>query len=75
MSAKEFSKIYSKVGETGLVDLIVTGAKPKTILIHNVQKDVVSGDFLHVDFRQVDLTKKIVAAIPIVVKGEAPGCV
>lgn len=69
---KEFSKIYSKTGETGLVELIIDTAKPRTILIHNVQKDVVSGDFLHVDFRQVDLTKKIIAAVPIVVKDEAP---
>ena len=72
MPLKEFSKIYSKAGETGLIELIIAGTKPKTTLIHNVQKDVVSGDFLHVDFRQVDLTKKIIAAVPIVVKDEAP---
>ena len=72
ISLKEFSKIYSKAGETGLMELIIAGSKPKTVLIHNVQKDVVSGNFLHADFRQVDLTKKIIATIPIVVQGEAP---
>lgn len=68
---KEFEKVYKKVGETGLVELLV-GGKRKPVLIHNIQKDPVNDTFVHVDFLQVDLKKKVVAQVHIELSGEAP---
>jgi len=64
---KEFDEVYKKAGETQIVDL--TG---KPVLVTNVQVDPVSGDYLHVDFRQVDLTEKITAMVPVELEGESP---
>jgi len=73
LDAKEFAKIYQEAGETGMIDLSVSGEKEvRPVLIHNIQKDPVSEDFLHVDFRQVILTEKVTATIPVQITGEAP---
>ncbi len=73
LDAKEFAKIYQEAGETGMIDLSVSGEKDvRPVLIHNLQKDPVSEDILHVDFRQVILTEKVTATIPVQITGEAP---
>ena len=41
-------------------------------MVSNLQIDPVTSDYIHVDFRQVDLTEKITAKVPIEVLGESP---
>jgi len=73
VSLKDFLPVYKKVGETGIVELKLTGEdKVRPTLIHNVQFDPVSSQPLHVDFHQVSLTEKITATIPIQLVGESP---
>lgn len=68
---KAFAKLYDGVGETGLIYLQVDDKKTKTpVLIEDVQYDVLSGEILHVSFKQVDLKDKIKTEIPVVVVGE-----
>jgi len=70
---KDFLPVYKKVGETGIVEIMVEGEeKPRHALIHNVQKDFVSDQSLHADFHQVSLTEKITASIPVELVGESP---
>jgi len=70
---KTFSDVYKQTGETGLVNLTVgKETKARPVLIHNLQKDPVTDEPLHVDFRQVDLTKKVTADIPLEFISEAP---
>lgn len=70
---KEFLEVYQKAGETSVIELLVEGEKePRPVLIHNVCVDPVDNSFLHCDFRQVSLTEKITANIPIELVGEAP---
>ena len=70
---KEFQAVLAKTGETGILDLTVAKeAKSRPVLVHQVQTHPVSGEFLHVDFRQVDLTKKIIVKVPVEVSGTAP---
>jgi len=69
---KEFNQIYKNVGETGIVELAIGDGQPKAVLIHNVQKDPVFGQPLHVDFRQVDLKQKITATVGVELIGKAP---
>ena len=69
---KQFSKIYNEVGESSLVTIEVEGTEFPS-LIHEVQRDPLSGEFVHVDFYQPDLTKETEVAVPLVFEGEAPG--
>ena len=71
---KDFLKIFGDVGETGLVELVVTGEKkPRVVLVHNLQREPVDQNLIHIDFRQVDLKQKITAMVPVEMLGEAPG--
>ncbi|OGM30808.1 hypothetical protein A2630_00445 [Candidatus Woesebacteria bacterium RIFCSPHIGHO2_01_FULL_44_10] len=67
----EFKKVYDEAGETSVVELSV-GTLVKPVLISNIQVDPVTGETLHVDFRQVDLTKKVTATVPVELIGESP---
>jgi len=68
VAQKEFSEVFKKAGETGLVDLELEG-KTLPVLIHNVQSDYL-GNPLHADFYQVNLKEKVKAMVPIVITGE-----
>lgn len=73
VGAKEIVSLYDKIGETGLVDLEVGKAKEKkTVLMKNPQYDPVSGNLIHIDFHQVDLTEKVTASVPVEIIGESP---
>lgn len=67
---KEFEKIFKDVGETGLIDVSVNG-EVKPALIHNVQKNPITQQYLHADFYQVNLKEKIKAMVPLVTVEEA----
>lgn len=67
---KEFSKAFSQSGETSIVECIVGDQKISTLVsdvsIHPVRESVV-----HVDFRRVNLTKKVTVSVPVEVFGES----
>lgn len=68
---KEFNQVFSKVGETGLVELMLEKiAHP--VLIHNVSYHPVTGAPLHVDFFQVDLKEKVQTRVPLAFTGDSP---
>lgn len=67
----DFQKVFRKAGETSLVELDVEGKKKPT-LIHEIQRDPVSGVPIHADFLQVDLKEKVTSQIPIELEGESP---
>lgn len=67
---KEFYPVYRVAQETGVVYL--TGLKTELpVLIQRVQKHPVNDVILHVDFRKVDLTKKIETEVPVVFVGQS----
>jgi len=69
---KEFSKVFSKVGESSLVELSVDGKEKKTVLIHDFQKDPVSDKFIHVDFFEISAKEEVEVKVPLVFEGTAP---
>lgn len=71
---KDFEKVYSEAGETGLVDIDLKG-KTIPVLIHNVQKDPIRKFYIHADFYKVDLTQKVKAMVPLVIIGQAKAVV
>lgn len=73
LDLKNFLPIYQEVGETGVVELKLKGeTKIRSVLIHNVQLDPVTGQPLHADFYQVSLKEKVTTEIPIELVGESP---
>jgi large subunit ribosomal protein L25 len=73
LSSKEFKTIFAEAGETGIVTVdVAKETKTRPALVHNVHLDPVTGEFLHVDLHQVDLTKTVTVNIPIEVEGESP---
>jgi large subunit ribosomal protein L25 len=68
---KEFSKAFEETGYSGLISLKI-GEKTVLALIHEVQKDPLSDEFIHVDFYSPRLKEKIHAKIPLVFEGESP---
>ncbi|MXX52119.1 MAG: 50S ribosomal protein L25 [Chloroflexi bacterium] len=60
-----------EAGGTNLIDIEVEGAVYPS-LAREVQRDVVRGDILHVDFLAVDQSQRISVEVPIVMKGSSP---
>lgn len=70
---KDFKTAFDQTGETGIIEVSVDKeTKARPVLIHNIHLHPVTDEFLHADFHQVDLTKKVTVDIPIELKGEAP---
>jgi len=45
----------------------------ETVIVKDLQRDVVTSRLIHVDFQRVDMKKKITVKVPIHTVGEAPG--
>lgn len=67
----DFEKAFAVAGEFNLVDLSVGGEKPAKVIVKDVQRDGVTNNIIHVDFYQVDMSKKITAEIPLNFSGES----
>ena len=73
LNKKEFEKVFETAGETGIVNLTIEGEKEThPVMIQNLQKGPVTDEILHADLRQVILTEKVTANIPVEMTGEAP---
>ena len=70
LNMKEFYKIYKETGESSLISLQVEN-KSFPVLIHDVTRDPVSDNPIHVDFYQPILTKEVEATVPLVFEGES----
>lgn len=73
VNIKDLEKALStEAGENVIISLKV-GDKTRTVIVKDLQTDPVRGDFLHVDLCQISLKERLKAAVPIEVRGEAPG--
>lgn len=61
---KDFAKTYKTAKETGIVYLTLD-KEEVPVLIKQVQRHPVTDNILHVDFRKVDLKKKIQTEVPV----------
>jgi large subunit ribosomal protein L25 len=71
INTKEFTKVYNIAGGSTLVDVVV-GDDNRSVLIYDVQVHPLTGDFVHIDFFQVDMKKEIETDIDLVFIGVAP---
>jgi len=66
-------RLLSKVGRDALISLRIDGdKKPKMVMLRDIQRDPLTGNLLHVDLFQVEMTHKVRADVPLVFVGEAP---
>lgn len=78
IDAKEFKKIYKEAGESSLIFLKIdpsagSGQANKfSVLVHEIKKDPITEEPIHIDFYQPILTKEIEVTIPLVFEGEPP---
>lgn len=81
LELKEFKKVFKNAGETTLVRLFIDDVKfsakggPtsgwKNVLIYDVNRDYVTDEINHVDFREVKMDEKITAKVPLVFVGDS----
>ena len=71
VDAKAFQHVYKVAHETGIV-YIQAGTQALPTLVTHVQKHPLNDWYLHIDFRKIDLTKKIETAVPIRIIGTSP---
>lgn len=70
VNLKDFIKAYKTVKETGIL-YIDLEKESVPALINYVQYHPVSDQILHVDFRKVDLNKKIETSVPVKIIGQS----
>ena len=72
INALEFSKLLDKAGESTLIELSLDKEKPRNVIIYEIQRDPLSGNFMHADFFQVRMDEEIEKDVELVFVGEAP---
>ncbi|OIO39692.1 MAG: 50S ribosomal protein L25 [Candidatus Omnitrophica bacterium CG07_land_8_20_14_0_80_50_8] len=77
IAEKELSRIMrSAGGDNVLIDLTIEKekqARPRAVIIKEVQHHPVERGILHVDFNEISLTEKIIVEVEIVAQGEPIG--
>ena len=71
LPAKEFNKVLKEAGSTSVVTLLL-GKETKSAMIHEVARDSVTSEVIHVDFHQVRMDELVKADVPLEFIGEAP---
>jgi large subunit ribosomal protein L25 len=74
LNSREASKVLRRVHGAELIDLEVEGQTRK-VLLHDVQRDSLRGDFLHADLYVVDMNRPIRVRLPIRLVGSSPAVV
>ncbi len=71
--AVELKRVLAQAGKTRLVSLkIDTENSPRVAVVREVQRQVMTGEVLHADFYQVEMTEKLKVGVPLALVGEAP---
>jgi large subunit ribosomal protein L25 len=69
----KLQRLIARAGRTRLITLGVEGDKePRSVFIREIQRDLRTGELLHVDLFQIRKAEKIRVDVPIVLIGEAP---
>jgi large subunit ribosomal protein L25 len=70
---RDLRNVLSQVGGSQLINIKIDNAdKPEFALLRDVQRNVITGDLLHVDFYRVMMTQTITTEIPLLTTGESP---
>ncbi|MCW1929916.1 MAG: 50S ribosomal protein L25 [Candidatus Kerfeldbacteria bacterium] len=67
-----FDQLFSKAGESSLIQLSVDSEAPINVLVHDFQRDPLTNRYSHVDFYQVNMNEKITTEVEIHFEGVSP---
>lgn len=74
VSNKEFHKVISgAAGSNVIITLKVSGGQALPVLTHEIQRNPITDELLHIDFHQINMDEKIRAKIHVMLKGEPVG--
>ena len=71
LDGREASRLLSRASSSTLIELDFDD-ESHSVLVRGVQRDVIRGNYLHVDFLKVALDETIRAQVPIELIGEPP---
>ena len=71
INEKDFKNVFSKAGESTLIDLKIDDKEIGKVIINDYQVDPVSDDIIHFDLYQVRMDKKIITRASIKFIGES----
>ncbi|MCC7359825.1 MAG: 50S ribosomal protein L25 [Anaerolineales bacterium] len=71
LNAREAGKVLGKVHGAELIDFELDGQVSK-VLVHDLQRNSIRGEFVHVDLYAVDMNRTIRVRIPIRLLGTSP---
>lgn len=66
---KNFSEAYRQAGESSLIDLAVDDKSAVKVLIQDIQKDPLSEKYVHIDFYELDMNKKLSLEVELKFEG------
>jgi len=70
---KELQKLLEENGRNALIELNIEGDSSRNVVLKEYQSHPLRSGWLHADFLEVDVTKKIKVKVPVVLVGTAPG--
>jgi large subunit ribosomal protein L25 len=75
INPKELSKLIEAKGRNVLIELKVDGdkAENRNVVLQEFQTHPLKPGWVHIDFLEIDVTKKIKAKIPVILVGVSPG--
>lgn len=73
VSKKEILKaIHGESGLNAIISLQINGSND-SVLVHDLQRDIISREIIHVDFHRIKLSEKITVKVPVHLTGDAVG--
>jgi len=75
VKSKDFKNVFKEAGESSIINIVISDKNKKEeipVLIHDIQKDYLTDDIIHIDFYRVRMDEKIRTHIPLEFVGESP---
>lgn len=71
----KFKEIYEKAGESTIINIKIKSEKKENdypTIIREVQKDPLTGSYIHADFFQIPMNEEVEVTVPLEFEGESP---
>jgi len=72
VNPKELKKLLLEKGRNALIELNIEGDSSRNVVLKEYQAHPLESGWLHVDFLEVDITKKIKVKVPVYLVGTSP---
>jgi large subunit ribosomal protein L25 len=69
VTLQEFRTILKEAGETTIIDLEIEKGKTEPVLIHDIVKDPVTDNILHIDFYRIRAGEAMTVEVPLLFEG------